>query len=62
MGCRKGIQKIRLTPVNWKISQDKCLGGYFKCLISEESPAFVFFIPLKAWVLKRVPLKAWGLN
>jgi hypothetical protein len=38
----------------------KCLGGAFKILILKYSPDFLFFIPLKAWVLKRVPLKAWG--
>jgi hypothetical protein len=62
---------LYLTPVNGKISQDslqypfegyKCLGGIFKFIISIHSSAFLFFIPLKAWVLKRVPLKAWGLN
>jgi hypothetical protein len=32
----------------------KCLGGAFKILILKYSPDFLFFIPLKAWVLKRV--------
>jgi hypothetical protein len=55
---RKGVlkrvpHKRVLTLVNGKISQDKCLGGHFKFLISIHSPDFLFFIPLKG-VLKRV--------
>jgi hypothetical protein len=42
-----------ITPVNGKISRDKCLGTIFKFLILIHSPDFLFFIPLKG-VLKRV--------
>jgi hypothetical protein len=46
---------VLLTPVNGKISQDKCLGAHFKFPISIYSPDFLFFTP--KGVLKRAPLK-----
>jgi hypothetical protein len=42
--------------VKSSLAVDKCLGGYFKFLISKHSPAFLFFIPVKR-ALKRIPLK-----
>jgi hypothetical protein len=56
---RKGApikRPLFLTPVNGKISQDKCLGGHFKFPVSIHSPDFLFFTPLKG-VLKRAPLE-----
>jgi hypothetical protein len=48
---------IRGTLFSASLEGHKCLGGHFKILILKYSPDFLFFIPLKAWVLKRVPLK-----
>jgi hypothetical protein len=39
--------------VQSSLEGDKCLGGYFKFLISKHSPDFLFFIPLKG-ELKRM--------
>ena len=47
------IKYTLLTPINGKISRDKCLGSIFKFLILIHSPDFLFFTPLKG-VLNRV--------
>ena len=40
---KKDSTLLNLTPVNGEISQDKCLGGNFKFIVSIQSSDFLFF-------------------